>query len=461
MSRAQALGLGLDHPEAESIVLGTMVSDLGFGVSLLDKLTPDCFTVPQNKLVFESIANLIHGIEPIDAVAIANMANALAKRNNLKMIVSREYVQNLTANFFQASGYVSTLKSYRDLRAFADFSFWFIDKVQEKPEIEALYAEAQEKLKGLLPKANGTGFVYGWETGDFHEASFTERKELLANGERITFDFPWRSWNKRVFPLRAGMIGTIYGPTKAGKSIYFDMIAEYWASLGHHVVLVHLEDALDYKLDRRLARHSRIDYNRIVVGNLNEHEEQAKKKANEQMQSMFAHRLHYYHAPGKSMSQICSELTRRRGEGVCDAVVLDYLDKVQPARAQIQLFGDKVWERQAHDMELFKSCMEENKIVGFTGGQGTKEMQDSTELDMKNIAGSGQKLHKAQAVMMFGRKRVGAKGMADDDGNEIAKPGSMSPYIDIGVVAQNQGEAQTWQQVLVGSNFLVKDLPTE
>ena len=123
--------------------------------------------------------------------------------------------------------------------------------------------------------------------------------------------------------------------------------------------------------------------------------------------------------------------------------------------------GDKVYERQAHDMELLKSCMERNSIPCFTGGQGTKEMQDNTELDMKNIAGSGQKLHKSQPVMMFGRKRVGANGMCDLNGTPIAKPGSLSPIIDIGVVAQNQEEGGTWQQFLVGKNSLIKDMPNQ
>ena len=51
--------------------------------------------------------------------------------------------------------------------------------------------------------------------------------------------------------------------------------------------------------------------------------------------------------------------------------------------------------------------------------------------------------------------------MCDLNGTPIAKPGSLSPIIDIGVVAQNQEEGGTWQQFLVGKNFLIKDMPTQ
>ena len=453
--------LGLEHIEAEATVLGTAIRDLAFAVDVQDRLAADAFTVPENQLIYEALGNLLHGIEPVDTQAIVNMANGLARQKNTKTVVSREYVSGLAGDFFKASGYITTLQSYRDLRTMSDFAFWFVAKVQDKPNPEQLFIEASDKFRQLMPKSSGSGWVYGWDTAKLHEQILKDRKTQLANGERKTFDFPWASWNKEVFPLRGGMIGTLYAPTKAGKSTFFDMIAEYWAMIGHQTVVIHLEDALDYKLDRRKARYGKVEYNRIVSGDVNEYESKALAEAEQYMSDFFSTRLHYWHAAGKTMHEICMEIDRRKQEGVCDCVVLDYIDKVQASREQVKLFGDKVYERQAHDMELLKNCMERNSIPCFTGGQGTKEMQDSTELNMKNIAGSGQKLHKAQLVMMFGRKRVGANGMCDFDGTPIAKPGSLSPIIDIGVVAQNQGDGGTWQQLLVGKNFLIKDMPSQ
>lgn len=459
MSQASK-ALGLEHPIAEAAVLSAMRADLALAVDLVGKLNQDCFTMPENKLVYRSIENLLHGIEPIDTTAIVNMANGLAKQEKIKCAITYDYVAGLSGDYMQASDYVTTLKRYRDLRSMAEFAFWFVGELEQKPAPEQLYASANEKFRMLQPKSSGNNFVYGWDTGAIQSESARNRRAALATGKTKFFNFPWDSWNEVAAPLTSGMLGAIYGPTKAGKSVFLEMVAEYWALIGNHVVFIHLEDNLQYKLDRRTARHSKVDYNRIITGNLTDDEIKAIDDCELALRDTFSTRLHYYHAPGVAMHEACAEIDRRRQEGVCDAVVIDYLDKFQPSRAQMRMFGDKLWEMQAHDIEQLKSCMERNNIVGFTAGQGNKDMQDSTELNMKNVAGSGQKIHKMQLAMMFGRQRVGDKPLVDDDGVIVAPPGSLSPIIDIGVVAQNQGEARRWQQV-INKNFVIKDIPVE
>lgn len=452
--------LGLEHPIAEAAVLSVMRSDLALATDLVGKLNQDCFVIPENKLIFRSLENLLHGIEPIDTTAIVNMANGLAKQDKIKCSVSYEYVSSLSGDYMQAIDYVATLTRYNQLRGMAEFAFWFVSELEQKPSPESLYALAQEKFSLLRPRKSGANFVYGWDTSGIQSEALRNRRAMLANGENKIFDFPWHSWNEVVAPLTRGMLGAIYGPTKAGKSVFLEMIAEYWASLGNNVVLVHLEDDLQYKLNRRTARHSKLNYNRIITGNLTDNELKVSDECEARLADLFSTRLHYYHAPGVSMHEACAEIDRRCQEGVCDAVVIDYLDKFQPSRAQMRMFGDKIWEMQAHDSEQLKTCMERNGIAGFTAGQGTKEMQDSTDLNMRSVAGSGQKLHKMQLVMMFGRQRVGEAPLLDADGEVIAPPGSLSPIIDIGVVAQNQGDTRRWKQA-IGKNFVIKDIPVE
>src|SRR5690606_24166958 len=110
---------------------------------------------------------------------------------------------------------------------------------------------------------------------------------------------------------------------------------------------------------------------------------------------------HYYHAAGKSMSEIVRELESRIAEGVCHAVVFDYLDKVQPTQGQAKLFGANTWERQANDMEALKSFAERNHLPVFTATQGNKNMQSGGVQTRQNIQGSGQKSQKAQLVLIL------------------------------------------------------------
>ena len=181
--------LGLEHIEAEATVLGTAIRDLAFAVDVQEKLSADAFTVPENQLIYEALGNLLHGIEPVDTQAIVNMANGLARQKNVKVVVSREYVSGLAGDFFKASGYITTLQSYRDLRTMSDFAFWFVAKVQDKPNPEQLFIEASDKFRQLMPKSAGRA---GCMAGTLHRCAnrlsqIAKCNLPTASGKPLTF----------------------------------------------------------------------------------------------------------------------------------------------------------------------------------------------------------------------------------------------------------------------------------
>lgn len=90
-----------------------------------------------------------------------------------------------------------------------------------------------------------------------HRADIAQRVQDNAAGVKSPYLWPWGSWNKDVRPLRPGMLGLVAAADGVGKSTMLECIAEHWAKGGLHVVYVHLEDVLDYKMDCRLARWGR------------------------------------------------------------------------------------------------------------------------------------------------------------------------------------------------------------
>jgi hypothetical protein len=172
----------------------------------------------------------------------------------------------------------------------------------------------------------------------------------------------------------------------------------------------------------------------------------------------WAGRLHYYHAAGASMTEILRELESRVTEGICQAVVFDYLDKVQATRGQAKLFGDNTWERQANDMEALKTFAEKFGLPVFTATQGNKNMLDSGTQTRKNIQGSGQKSQKAQLVIILTRDIVGEGGMYDDDHELLAHPGEYSPFPKLRVDKQNRGRTGDFRQFYAGQYFVVRDI---
>lgn len=453
--------LGLTNSDAEIAILHAMRLDTNVAIELVQTLTPQDFYDQRRALVFEAINILLMGIEPIDTAGILAECKSLIRERKLKLYVDEAYIDDLDkGDTRRYAMYANTVKKLGWLRQAGDYAFWMVQELQERPNPDDLFAAAQERWQMLAPKKSDSGFVYGWDTVRLHKDTLRQRVQQRKEGIITRFDWPWASWNKAVRPLMPGMVGIVAAPDGQGKSVYLEQIAEHWAQVGHRVVLVHLEDSLEYKLDRRLARHALVPLEKIEDGNLAP-EEQARTDEADARIGVWADYLHYYHAAGKSMAQIIRELETRVSEGVCSAVVFDYLDKVQPTRGQARVYGENSWERQANDMEQLKSFAENAKVPVFTATQGNKQMQDSGTQTRKNIQGSGQKSQKAQLVVILTRDLVGDEGLRDKHGKVLAEAGEYSPVAKLRIDKQNRGKTGDFKQFIMGQFFTVRDIQME
>jgi len=123
------------------------------------------------------------------------------------------------------------------LRQAGEFVGWWVGKLQERPDPEQLFAEAQERMQALQPPQVDRRFVYGWDTVGGHQAQLAQRVKDAEEGKPSPFLWPWPSWNAVVRPLRAGMLGLVAGADGTGKSTYLECIAEHWAKGGSWTIL--------------------------------------------------------------------------------------------------------------------------------------------------------------------------------------------------------------------------------
>lgn len=448
----------LIHPTAESTVLTAMRDEMDLAARLAEMLTPEDFANDKHKLIFLAAKRLLNGIEAIDAQTIAAETIAVAKEYKIKDSVTPDFVANLAGDSRRAIAYAGTIKRMASLRRSADFAHWLIDELGNNPSPEELYTEAQERLQMLIPRTERGATLYGWDTITHSRDTQKERRNEAESGLTRRLDWPWASWNQWMRPLRAGLVGVLAAPDGVGKSTYLEWVAEHWAQRGNKVVFVHLEDDHDYKLDRRMARHSSVPLGAIEDGNLSKEQERAIYEA-EQRIGEWADFLHYTHAPGWSMSEITKELQKLVDEGECDAVVLDYIDKCEPDRRQLQLYGNNQYLREGDNMNALKNFAEKAGIPVFTATQGNKSMQDEGKIQTRQaIQGSGQKSQRAQLVIILTRDIVKAGGLWDGT-NKLADEGDYSPIATIRIDKQNRGATKTFFQVFRGECYRIGDLP--
>lgn len=461
MSVAETLGL-VNHT-AEMDVIAGMLDSEDLALTLVQQVNDNEFYDPRRRVVFAAIRSLIKGIEPLNRENILAQCRAAAAElysKKTSVVVTDEFLDSLKGRPSEAIRAAITVHRLAWLREAGGYAEWLVKALQMNPDPNELYTEAQSRWQLLAPPKKQGATMYGWETIPYERETQKRRQEEAESGLSRRFDWPsqWHTWNQYVRPLRAGLVGVLAAPDGVGKSTYLEWIAEHWAMRGNKVVFVHLEDDHNYKLDRRKARHSMVPLDAIEDGTLTPEHERAIADA-EQRIGEWADFLHYTHAPGWSMTEIIKELQKLVDEGECEAVVLDYIDKCESDRRQLQLYGDDQYLREGDNMNALKNFAEKAGIPIFTATQGNKNMQaEGAVQTRRNIQGSGQKSQRAQLVIILTRGIVKAGGLWDGN-TKLADEGDYSPIATLRIDKQNRGATKTFHQVFRGDCYRIGDLP--
>ncbi len=457
---AKALHLYDDYAE-RSALAGLLSGDMGLAVALAELLEPTDFHDARRQLLFEAVTNVLRSADPVSPDVILAESRHVRAERRLQVAIDADFIQAQDGDAGNAVEFATAVKKWAWARQFAGLSEQFLVKLQQNPDIDEFYAWAMSELQTLAPKSASNDIVYGWETVGLHKSIIDERVAQHEAGARILFDWPWVSWNQRIRPLRPGMVGVLGAPDGMGKTAILDSIAEHWARKVN-VFLVHFEDSREYKLDRRLAKYSELPYDVIEDGKFTPEQWRIKCDAERRFQQAeWVSRLHYYRTEGKSAAQVIRELESKVAEGTCQAVVLDYLNKIQADRRQMQLFGNKNFERQADDMEQLKTFAERNGIPLFTASQGGKEIVGKESPNRADMYGSSQVSHKAQLVILLQRDKAGKEGIRNADGELIAGPGTYSPIARMFIDKQNRGQTGEFSMWFQGDKFMFTDLAVQ
>lgn len=452
--------LGLVNHGAETDVIVGMLDNEDLALSLAQQVSDIEFYDPRRRVLFAAIRKLLLGIEPLNTENVVaecrQVANELYPKKNIS--VTEEFVTSMKGNPAASLRAAVTVHRLAWLRQAGDYAQWLVKALQLNPDPNELYTEAQSRWQVLAPEKRGGATLYGWETVESHRAAVKERRLEAESGLTRRFDWPWKQWNDYVRPLRAGLVGVLAAPDGVGKSTYLEWIAEHWAKRNNKVVLVHLEDDHQYKLDRRMARHSSVPLGAIEDGTISPAQAAAMAEAERNMDG-WVDNLHYTHAPGWSMDDVIKELQKLVDEGQCESVVLDYIDKCEPDRRQLQLYGNNQYLREGDNMNLLKNFAEKAGIPIFTATQGNKSMQDQGKVQTRQaIDGSGKKSQRAQLVMILTRDIVGAGGLWDGT-TKIADEGDYSPIATLRIDKQNRGATKTFHQIFRGECYRIGDPP--
>jgi len=316
---------------------------------------------------------------------------------------------------------------------------------EEPDDLRRWITETLARLGG-----GDTNAIMTWAESFTLTDNMLARYEEIANipeKERKVLSWPWASWTRIIDPLDEGMLGVVTAPDGAGKTIYAESIAEYWAEHKNRVVFVHYELNRKLMMLRRTARHTNIDSRLMKEGRLSVEQKRVISNIRPRLLAWDGF-ITYVHTPGWTMERTISELTRLQADGDCDAVVLDYLEKAAPSGRQSKLYGSNQYQREADNVEQLKNFSESTGVPVLMVAQMSKEGKGRSfdRMDRTGMRGAGEKSEKANLVIVMNRERI-ADGYSNSvdvlvDKNTMGATGAftqiMRPeYFQVGDPAQN------------------------
>lgn len=334
------------------------------------------------------------------------------------------------------------------------------------PELQVYLALAQEMMRRVYAEDDPLD-MHKWLTEQVArlagstdesailawEESFTYYDELMAKRQEMAkvpkdqqrvFDWPWSSWNSRMDPLEPGLLTVIAAGDGMGKSIYAENLAEYWAKRGFAVAFIHFELNRSVMLDRRAARQTGITRRQLKAADLTSEEWLRLEESKHHMRS-WKGQISYVHTPGWTMERTVQTLRSMIASGLCDIVIVDYLEKAAPSQRQLKMFGNNQYQREADNVEQLKNFGESTETPLIMLAQMSKDgkKRGADDIDRTGIRGAGEKTEKANVVILLNRDKV-------EDG--------YSNTVDVVIDKNTLGAPGTFEQMMKPEQFVVMDM---
>lgn len=339
--------------------------------------------------------------------------------------------------------------NFVDIVAYETFFMAGIRRCAADPDINELHQWAVSTLAHINGEQEQSSLVLWEETFEYYERLLAQRAQQAAipESQRRVMDWRWDSWNAYLDPLEPGLLAVISAGDGMGKTIYAEELSEHWARRKFRVVFVHYELNLSIMIDRRTSRHAGITRRDLRSGTLTREQRRQIQEAQDYLLGWEGN-ISYLHTPGWDMERTIRELSRLKADGLCDVVVIDYLEKNAPSDRQRRLFGTNVYQREADNVEQIKNFAEATETPVLMLAQMSKagKRLGIDDLDRTGMRGAGEKSEKANIVVLLSRERM-------DEG--------YSPTVDVRVDKNTVGRTGQFRQYMEAEYFRVADLVRE
>ncbi len=286
-----------------------------------------------------------------------------------------------------------------------------------------------------------------------------ERIPVLIERKRAVVRTINKDWRVTGFAIEQDIEDDYYGfvldgdhqflledMTVTHNTMYAESMAEDWALKRNRVVFVHYELNHGVMMDRRYSRHTGLTVRQLKSGMLTGIERAQVNEAHEKLR-IIRGGITYQHSAGWTMERTVARLRQLKADGLCDVVVIDYLEKNAASRRQLGMFGSSVYQREADNVEQIKNFAEQTETAVVLLAQMSKagKQADFADVDRMAMRGAGEKSEKANVVVLLHRDK---------------EDGGYSNTVNVRVDKNTLGATGSFMQYMRPEVFSVFDLET-
>ncbi len=427
--------------KAEQATLGSLMLDPDMTPAIAEKLTPEDFGVARASELYRVMLSLFDQQMPYDTWLLLDEAKKQGASLDASFIIECEQASNSP---YYAEHYAGVVKQYSEKRRHIAIANEYAQKIHGGMSAEDLNSWLLSAIAGYTTK----------DKASMSLAESLERQEELIQkwespenkDELERWSWAWSKWNQFINPAPKGMLCVVQAADGVGKTIVGEVQAEHWAAMGNNVVYFHFELDRDVMITRRMSRLSGISYRKLVTNNLTPDEVKFRDEVKNYI-SRWTGNIEYVHCPGWDVDQMLNRAKTLQKQGLCDVIVVDYFQKIQPSPRQIRnRWGEvRIEEDTAEQMKIFSESGAGCRAVLLAQLNKEGKRRSADSLDRTAGRGAGAITEKSNVVVML-HKEMLSGGRLGAAGKVIVEPGGYDTKATVKINKNTLGRTGTIEQ---------------
>ena len=385
--------------EAEDAVLGSLLLDPSCIFEVQRKCKPDDMFRQKSKWIYEAIQSLHEAHQSIDELTVSEKL-----RDQLGSIGGTAELTRLMTGVptsLHAQEYARTVFECAAKRKLIGAAGDIARIAYSSDDIGTVTSKVQAVLDRAMPKPDDAAHLTGDAALVDYMTTLSLRAEQLEKDPDSLLKTGWNSVDDWLI-WEPGALYVVGGGAGVGKTMFMECIAEHNAMRDKHVAFYHFELSHNVMLDRRMARHSGVEYWRLRRGEMPEAVHAATQRLSE-----WKNNIVYIHCPGWTMGRVAGDIAALNFEWGIDLVVVDYLQKAALEEAR----GLNEASMVGLIVERLKNVAEVVGIPILLGSQlnRSRMSRSSPKPHVGDLRKSGETEEKANVVLLLYRE------MGDED----------------------------------------------